>query len=118
VSSHPTVGPLGLIVSVPGVNGPGDSVANTLDVLLNADCVHKEKQKVKKSEPQGGDLFIAAFAKFSAQCPGFVIYSQLGSVTVISLQTAFMVSQLVKDALLDGPINGLVSDAAHGWWQE
>lgn len=25
---------------------------------------------------------------------------------------------MVKERLLDGPINGLVSDAAHGWWKE
>jgi hypothetical protein len=118
VSSHPTIGPLGLIVGVPGVNGPGESVTDISDVLLNADRVRKEKQKVKKSEPQGGDSFIAAFTKFSAEHPGFVVYSQLGSVTVISLQTPFMASQLVKDAVLDGPLNGLVSDAAHGWWRE
>ena len=36
ISSHPTVGPLGLIVGVPGVTGPGKSVADISDVLLNA----------------------------------------------------------------------------------
>jgi hypothetical protein len=28
-----------------------------------------------------------------------------------------MRSQLVKDDILDGPVNGMVSDAAHGWWK-
>ena len=63
-----------------------------------------------------GDSLIAAFAKFSTEHPGFVIYSQLDAVTVISVQSSLMRSQLVKERLLEGPINGLVSDAAHGWW--
>ena len=117
ISSHPTIGPLGLIVGVPGVTGPGKSVADISDVLLNADRVRKEKQKVKKGEPQGGDSFVAVFAKFSAERPGFVIYSQIGVVTVITLQTSFMALQLVKDNL-DESLNGLVSDAAHGWWRQ
>ncbi|KAF9030656.1 hypothetical protein BJ165DRAFT_1358700 [Panaeolus papilionaceus] len=29
-----------------------------------------------------------------------------------------MCSQLIKDSPLDGPINGMVNDAAHGWWKE
>ena len=50
---------------------------------------------------------------------GFVIYSQLGPITVICLQTAFMASQLVKgDLICTGPVNGFVNDAAHGWWRE
>ncbi|TFK35257.1 hypothetical protein BDQ12DRAFT_668748 [Crucibulum laeve] len=59
-----------------------------------------------------------AFAKFSAEHKGFVIHSKLDEVTVISLQTPFMRSQLIKDYILDEPVNGLVSDAAHGWWRD
>jgi len=29
-----------------------------------------------------------------------------------------MVSQLVHDDILESPVNGLVNDAAHGWWRE
>ena len=36
VNAHPTVGPLGLIVSVPGITGPGESVADISNVFLNA----------------------------------------------------------------------------------
>lgn len=118
VTAHPRVGSLGLIVGVPGLKGPGESVADISGVLLNADRVRKEKQKVKKTEPHGGDSFVSEFAKFSAEHKGFVIHSKLDEVTVISLQTPFMRSQLVKDYILDEPVNGLVSDAAHGWWRE
>ena len=118
VNAHPTVGPLGLIVGVPGISGPGESVADISDVFLNAGRVGKERLKLKKGSQIGGDAFIAAFAKFSAEHPGFVILSQLDAVTVISVQSVFMRSQMVKECLLDGPINGLVNDAAHGWWKE
>ena len=42
VRAHPNTGPLGLIVGVPGLTGPGESVADISDVLLNADHVSKE----------------------------------------------------------------------------
>ena len=57
-------------------------------------------------------------ARAAATLPGFVIYSKLDSITVISVQYPLMRSQLVKERLLEGPINGLVSNAAHGWWKE
>ena len=118
VNTNPATGPLGLIVGVPGINGPGDSVADISDVFLNAGRVGKERLKVKMKSYFGGDSFIAAFAKFLTEHPEFVIYSQLDAITVISVQSPFMRSQMVKERLLEGPINGLVSDAAHGWWKE
>ena len=118
VNTNPKTGPLGLIVGVPGINRPGESVADISDVFLNAGCVGKERLKIKTKSHSGGDSLIAVFAKFSTEHPGFVIYSQLDSVTVISVQSSLMRSQLVKERLLEGPINGLVSDAAHGWWKE
>jgi hypothetical protein len=118
VNAHPTVGPLGLIVGVPGVSGPGDSVADISDVFLNAGRVGKERLKIKKGSQISGDAFIASFSKFSADHPGFVIFSQLDTVTVVSVQSVLMRREMVKERLLNGPINGLVNDAAHGWWKE
>jgi hypothetical protein len=40
------------------------------------------------------------------------------TVTMISLQSPFMVLQLVKNGLMNGPVNDIVNDAAHGWWKE
>ena len=65
VNAHPTVGPLGLIVGIPGVAGPGESVTDISDVFLNAGHVGKEHLKLKKGSQIGGDVFIAAFTKFS-----------------------------------------------------
>jgi hypothetical protein len=76
IKSHPKTGPLALIVGVPGINRPGELVADISDVLLNAHHVSKEKQKIKNST---GDSFIAAFAQFSKDHPG------LGKVTVTTL---------------------------------
>ncbi|KAF5378164.1 hypothetical protein D9615_007525 [Tricholomella constricta] len=118
VKSHPKAGPLQLIVGVPGVHGPGHSVADISDVLLNADRVSKERKSVKRGADTGGDSFIRAFSDFEVNHPGFIIASTLGRVTVISLQTKFMRSQLLKEEILNEPVNGMVNDAAHGWWKE
>lgn len=108
-----------MIVGVPGVNGPGESVADISDVFVNAGRVGKERLKIKKGGQVGGSAtFISAFVKFSQEYPGFMIYSQLNIVTVISVQSPLMQMEKVKERLLDGPINGLVNDAAHGWWKE
>jgi hypothetical protein len=117
VTANPKVKSLGLLVGVPGLHGPGESVADISDVFLNADRIRKERQRVRKGESQGGDGFLAEFAEFASDHPGFVIYSQMGEVTVIVMQSAFMASQLVKNGILEGPVNGLISDAAHGFWQ-
>jgi len=85
---------------------------------LSADQVSKEEQKIKHNTDSGGDNFIAAFAKFTEEYPGFVIYSTLRKIMVISVQTSFMQSILFKEFKLDGPVNGTVNDAAHGWWKE
>ncbi|KAF8171481.1 hypothetical protein BJ912DRAFT_1066144 [Pholiota molesta] len=118
VKAHPNTGPLGLIVGVPGLTGPGQSAADISDAFLNIDRVSKERQKIKRNAESGGDRFIEEFVKFMDEYPGFVIYSTLGTVTVFSVQTNFMRSVLVKDTKLDDSINGTVNDAAHGWWKE
>ncbi|KAJ7719646.1 hypothetical protein B0H16DRAFT_1336531, partial [Mycena metata] len=117
VTAHPKTRALGLVVGVPGIRGPGESVADISPVYLNADRVRKERDKIKQGDGQGGDGFIAEFAAFAETYTNFVVYSQLGAVTVICMQTPFMASQLLKAELITtGPVNGLVSDAAHGWW--
>jgi hypothetical protein len=117
VTAHPGTRALGLIVGVPGIHGPGESVADISSVYLNADRVRKERDKIKRGDVQGGDGFISDFAAFTEAHPDFVVYSQIGTVTVICMQTPFVASQLLKSQpITTGPVNGLVSDAAHGWW--
>ena len=119
VEQHLKTGPQGLAVGVPGLAGPGQSAAEISPALLNIDRVAKERQKVKKEhDSSNGDDFIASFAKFTTEHADFVLLEIIGSITVIALQSPFMVSQLVQEEKLDLPINGFVNDAAHGWWKE
>lgn len=62
-------------------------------------------------------VLIAQFAAFDNEHPGFKIFSTIGEVTVISLQSPLMRKQLLKDKAL-GENNGMVNDAAHGWWKD
>ncbi|KIK04782.1 hypothetical protein K443DRAFT_4324 [Laccaria amethystina LaAM-08-1] len=111
---RPSSGPIRrLITGVPTFEGPGESVAEISDVLLNVDRVSKEQAKLKHGIGESSDNFLESFAKFEEEHPDFIILSRLGKYTVISTQTAFMCSQLVN-----GPLNGMVSDAAHGFWKD
>ena len=104
VKQHPKTGPLGLIVGVPGMDGPGQSVADISDALLNPDRVSKERLKIKHN--LGGilgnaDSFITSFSQFDEEHPNFVRLSVLGKVAVICMQTPFMASQLIHDDIDD-----------------
>lgn len=118
VKAYPKSGPLQLVVGVPGLDQPGVSVADISDVLLNAHRVSKERQKVKRSQGLSADGFLATFSQFSANHPGFVLHSVMTEVIVVCVQTDFMRSQLVRNMQIDGSVNGMVNDAAHGWWKE
>jgi len=97
VKANPTSGPLQLLVGVPTIYGPGESVADISPVFLNAHRVGKERQKIKKEGNLTADGMIAAFKEFAKKHPNFVRRSTIGEDTVISVQTSFMQSQLVKD---------------------
>ncbi|KAJ7710399.1 hypothetical protein B0H17DRAFT_891139, partial [Mycena rosella] len=118
VEDYPTVGPLSLLVGRPGLHGPEASVAEISSVLFNKDRIKSERRAVKHR----GNLptsEVAEFAQFEKDFPGFVIFSQFGAVTVIVMQTPFMVSQLVKNhVILRDAVNGIVSDGAHGYFME
>ncbi|KAI9057625.1 hypothetical protein FKP32DRAFT_1583394, partial [Trametes sanguinea] len=106
------------------LHGPGTPASSISPVFLNKDRVKHEQRKIKQeANPSSsiGDQFLAAFAEFCREHPGFVLQSVIGEVTVVSLQTPVLRRQLIKDALLSGPdsnVNGIVSDAAHGFWRD
>ncbi|KDR69362.1 hypothetical protein GALMADRAFT_77388, partial [Galerina marginata CBS 339.88] len=99
-----------------GINGPQESVAEISPVLLNKDQIKAEKQKAK-SKNKGPEDFISQFSAFEEKHPGFIRSREFGSVTVITVQTDFMASLLVKMEDQEESINGIVSDAAHGYWK-
>ncbi|KAJ6457808.1 hypothetical protein C8R47DRAFT_1203316 [Mycena vitilis] len=117
VEDHPKVGPLALLVGRPGLHGHEKSVADISPVLFNKDRIKSERRAVKRRGNSNSDF--AEFAQFERDNPGFIIFSQFGTVTVIVMQTPFMVSQLVKNhIILRDAINGIVSDGAHGYFIE
>jgi hypothetical protein len=87
---------------------------------MNMDRVSKEWQKIKHDIKglANGDAFIADFASFNITHPAFLVSEVFGAITVISFQMPLMVSKLIHDDWLDSLVNGLVNDAAHGWWSE
>lgn len=124
VTENPKAGPLELLIGAQTLHGPGKASGDISSVLLNKDRVKYEQRKVKQMVTPGGssgDQFLAAFADFSADHPGFVLQAIIGEVSVVSVQTAVLRSELIKDAPLTGDdenLNGIVSDAAHGFWRD
>lgn len=120
VHSHPDVKPLKLIMGLPGVEKPGESVTEISDVFLNAHRVAKARTRVLKGHTGPGmEPFIEKWAEFQHRNPGFVVHEHSDNGVIVKcFQSAFMRSQIVKAEWLEQPVNGLVSDAAHGWWKE
>lgn len=118
VLANPKVKALPLLVGVPTVNGPGESVAEISPVFLNKDRIKANRRKIIQHAQVdiGADNFIRQFSEFQGAHPGFVVHSTIGLVTVIVMQTRFMASNLVNDQLNNQAVNGIVSDAAHGYW--
>ncbi|KAJ6623169.1 hypothetical protein B0H10DRAFT_2011520, partial [Mycena sp. CBHHK59/15] len=111
VTAHPRNGPLRLLVGVPGVNGPGKSVADISPVLMNTDRIkHERKQVLGKKNGKGADGVLADFAAFEKAHPGFIRQSTIGVVSVITMQTPFMAAQLNE------AVNGIVSDATYSFF--
>ncbi|KAJ7856365.1 hypothetical protein B0H14DRAFT_3136075 [Mycena olivaceomarginata] len=120
VREQPKTGPLKLVVGRPTASGPAQSVAKISPLLVNADRVKYERQKVLRgSRDHGGDHFLSEFAKIEASNPNFICSSQFGLVSVIVMQTPFLASRLIKAISVDTEaVNGIVSDAAHGFWAD
>ncbi|KAI0689657.1 hypothetical protein BC835DRAFT_1308245 [Cytidiella melzeri] len=121
ISSNPKSGPLALLVGVPTLYGPGQSAAEVSSVLANQDRLKAERRAVKTGQSSGGDRFVAEFSQFCKEHPDLTIRPHLHVATVITIQSEFMASQLIKDTLVinpSDPVEGIVSDAAHGFWQE
>ncbi|KAI0683879.1 hypothetical protein BC835DRAFT_1294808, partial [Cytidiella melzeri] len=118
---HRGSGPLALLVGVPTLYGPGQSAAEISSELANQDRLKAERRAVKTGQSSGGDRFVAEFSQFCKEHPNLTIRPHLHVATVITIQSEFMASQLIKDTLVinpSDPVEGIVSDAAHGFWQE
>ncbi|KAH6876457.1 hypothetical protein BKA70DRAFT_1240161 [Coprinopsis sp. MPI-PUGE-AT-0042] len=107
VTRNPRAGPTRMFAGLPDETGQLRSAADISPALSHPDRISKEKQRVKRGQRADG------------------------STTVLCLQTPWMQSQLAADIddgaepfLLrlevrkDGAINGILTDAAHGWWKD
>ncbi|PBK65063.1 hypothetical protein ARMSODRAFT_892158, partial [Armillaria solidipes] len=122
-SSQPHLKALALIVGHPTLQGPhGKSVADIATSLTNAGRVQYECNKIRKSSGKKGastdQHFLDIYSGFSQAHPDFIIRRVFREVIVISLQSAYMSSTVIKDTIIGEPVNGMVSDAAHGWWRK
>ncbi|KAI0683118.1 hypothetical protein BC835DRAFT_1311235 [Cytidiella melzeri] len=92
-----------------------------LGILANQDRLKAERRAVKTGQSSGGDRFIAEYTQFCRDYPGFIIHPHFNIAVVVSMQSEFMASQLIKDPIFSNPsdpVEGIVSDAAHGFWRE
>ncbi|KAF8351864.1 hypothetical protein F5887DRAFT_874070, partial [Amanita rubescens] len=118
VKAHPKATPLQLVIGPPGLTGPGESVAKITPVLRNTSRVSYERRNFIHEEiGTGGDNFFQAYAKCKIANPEFIRREVLGEVTVICCQTSFMRAQLVHNAIIEEPINGIVTDGAHKFFR-
>lgn len=119
VITHPTAKPLELAVGVRGITGPGKSAADIAGPLLNKDRIKAERNRIRKGLIGGQGANDITLSEISDLCAdnGFIKRCVVGKVVVICMQTATMISELVKDRIIeDEAVNGIVSDAAHGFW--
>ncbi|RPD52543.1 hypothetical protein L226DRAFT_433390, partial [Lentinus tigrinus ALCF2SS1-7] len=113
-------GPAQLLVGIPTLQGPGRSAREISSILVNKDRITYEAKKVRRGAQSSNapdQLNISEFAQFCEVHPGLIVHSVIGVITVISMQQPLMLSELVKETRMDSePVNGIVSDAAHGYW--
>ncbi|KAF8996285.1 hypothetical protein BDZ89DRAFT_1171659 [Hymenopellis radicata] len=118
VMEHPKSGPLKFVVGHQRLDGTfGPSAADISPALLNANRVSYERNKVKRAVNMTGSNFLQQYSAFKSRHAGFVVQEILDSEVVVSLQHPFMQKQLVRDIIRNEAVNGMVSDAAHGWWR-
>ncbi|KAI0737390.1 hypothetical protein C8Q80DRAFT_1125393 [Daedaleopsis nitida] len=99
-----------------------ESATDISPVFHNKDRISHEVKKVRmKDAARNGasDFNIKTFSEFCNDYPGLIIHSVMREVVVISMQQPLMLSELVKETCnTSEPVNGVVSDAAHGFWKQ
>jgi hypothetical protein len=110
VNEHPKTGPLRLVV--------GHSVSAISPVLTNAERVKYERKNILKASGSYGKNFVEEYAKFETSHRDFIRTSQFGAVSAVVMQTPFMSACLLKAAIEQEAVNGIVSDGAHRFWAQ
>ncbi|KAJ7315212.1 hypothetical protein DFH08DRAFT_620664, partial [Mycena albidolilacea] len=96
------------------------SVTKISPLLFNKDRLAYERTRILKPTRVFKDNhFLEQIAAFENRHPHFAprVYIE-GKVTVIVLQSPFMRRVLLKDTVEDDAVNGIVSDASHGFFKQ
>ncbi|KAJ7069193.1 hypothetical protein C8F01DRAFT_1047838 [Mycena amicta] len=117
---NPTAGPSKLIAGLPTLDGPSQSVTDISSLLHNRDAVEYRRNRIlKSSKAFSDDHFLKKIGELAKKYPELVPTVHVdGAVSVITLQSPFMQSMLVKDAVETEAVNGMVTDAAHGFFRD
>ncbi|KIK53811.1 hypothetical protein GYMLUDRAFT_249999 [Collybiopsis luxurians FD-317 M1] len=95
VNRHPSLGPAALVVGPKTLDGFGPGAADIAQAARNPDF----------------------FSAWQQQHPGVVRTCITNDkVSVLSIQTEWMRDRMLPDTVTAGPLNGMVSDGAHGYW--
>ncbi|KAJ7366156.1 hypothetical protein DFH08DRAFT_678760 [Mycena albidolilacea] len=82
--------------------------------------LHRLFRLTPTCRPSGsyGKNFVEEFAKFETSHRDFIRTSQFGAVSAVVMQTPFMSACLLKAAIEQEAVNGIVSDGAHRFWAQ
>ncbi len=123
VETHPDLGPAALMLGPRRLKGYGKGATDISEAARYPDRVKYERRLIKlRTMAESSHRFLSQFLEWQRKHPGIVpTYQNTGDVTVISIQTTWMRDMLVPDvqaqsSQLDDALNGLLSDAAHGYW--
>ncbi|KAF5371934.1 hypothetical protein D9757_011489 [Collybiopsis confluens] len=118
VNLHPNLGPAALMLGPKTIDGYGSGAANIGPAGRNPAFVAYQRRHIK-SQAQGGHSFLKQFRAWQIANPGLIRTAQTNDlVSIISFQTPWMRDRLVPDLETSQPLYGLVSDGAHGFWNE
>ncbi|KAF5368795.1 hypothetical protein D9757_012291 [Collybiopsis confluens] len=116
VNNHPSLGPAALVVGPKTITGFGPGAADVAQAARNPDFVAYQRRKIK-SQAQGGHSFLRQFSAWQQQHPGVVRTSITNEkVSIVSIQTEWIRDRIISETVTAGPLNGMVSDGAHGYW--
>jgi hypothetical protein len=119
VRAHPNATPSQLRAGVATPFGRVPPVSDISPAFINSDHISYRRNQLLQRNKQlsGGDDFIQQIQQFHRLRPDFIQEMTFLPHCVISVQSPWMLLQSAHDSILEGPLNGIVTDGAHGFWQ-
>jgi hypothetical protein len=103
---------------------PGAPVSEIDPALVNRGRVRYQRRAALSSShvrgpKSGGDKFLEDYHKFLDANPDWVIDTKMESgLFLVTLQSAYMKSRLLKETVKTEAVNGFVTDACHGFFKD